>query len=84
MEIDLQAWQCASNSNTLTIQKLENETWRSVYESNDKIDNDQYFLTKEIILDAPTPGIFKYRINCKPISGERNLKTILKNFILKF
>ncbi len=83
MEIDLQAWQCASNSNTLTIQKLENETWRSVYESNDKIDNDQYFLTKEIILDAPTPGIFKYRINCKPISGERNLKNNSKEFYIE-
>lgn len=70
IQIDISAKNSAGNNTTLTVSKIEGESSKRLKSEPIRIDKDNYFNTKEIILDANTIGLNKYRISLSPINGE--------------
>jgi hypothetical protein len=70
IQVDISAKNSAGNTSTLTITKVDDGSSNRLKSEIIKIDKDNYFTTKEVILDASKVGLNKYRIALTPIDGE--------------
>ncbi|NNF34193.1 MAG: hypothetical protein HKN68_08795 [Saprospiraceae bacterium] len=70
IQVDVQAFNC-NNQNTRLRLYHEKESGRELLEEETlRIDSDNFFTTKEYVVDASTPGTNRYRVTLSPISGE--------------
>lgn len=70
IQIDVAAVNCTGSNSTLTIQKIEGENFRTLQQIPVIIDKNDFFMTKEVILDAEKSGIQRYRIQLSTVQGE--------------
>lgn len=70
IQIDISAKNSTGNSTAVTVAKVEGGTSKRLKSEPIRIDKGNYFTTKEVILDANTVGLNKYRIAIAPIDGE--------------
>ena len=70
IQVDISAKNSKGISSTLTVSKVETGSSKKIKTDLIRIDKDNYFTTKEVILDANTVGLNKYRIALTPINGE--------------
>ena len=70
VQVDIAAQNAAGASTNLSIFKIEGEGTRKLQEIPISIDRNDFFTTKEIILDADKPGIQRFRVTAGAISGE--------------
>ena len=70
IQIDLTAQNCAGSNTLLNIAKVENGNTNRLQQIPVSIDKDDFFLTKEVILDADKSGVQRFRISLNQISGE--------------
>ncbi|MEP7196959.1 MAG: hypothetical protein ABI851_10600 [Saprospiraceae bacterium] len=83
IQLDLQAWQCNNNQINLKLERLENNIWKTIYNSTEQINSNTYFSNKEIINDESAAGIYKYRAVCSSIDGERNTRNNSRSFFIE-
>lgn len=69
-QIDIAAQNAAGASTNLSVFKIEGETSRKLQEIPISIDRNDFFTTREIILDADKPGVQRYRVTASAVSGE--------------
>jgi hypothetical protein len=70
IQVDISAKNSSGNSTNLSVAKIEGGSSKRLKSEPIRIDKENYFNTKEIILDANTVGLNKYRITLNPITGE--------------
>ncbi len=70
IQIDVNAQNCANNNTTLNVSAIENGRVNTLERIPIAIDKNDFFTTKEVILDARKSGVQRYRISLNRISGE--------------
>ena len=70
IQIDLTAQNCSGSNTFLNISKVENGNANRLQQIPISIDKDDFFLTKEVILDANKSGVQRFRISLNQVSGE--------------
>lgn len=69
-QIDIAAVNCAGSSSVLQVDKLQNGQYKSVLRRTISITENDFFKTEEVILDASTVGVQRYRVRLSPVNGE--------------
>ena len=83
IQVDVQAFNC-SNQSTLLRLYHELESGRKLLkEETIPINSDNFFTTREYILDADTPGTNKYRVSLSPVTGEVSRANNLKDIYIQ-
>jgi len=70
VEIDLLAENAAGSSSQLSIYKVANGQQRLLKRQPVQINDNEFFDTREVILDADQAGVQRYRLSVDPIEGE--------------
>lgn len=70
IQIDVAAKNCNGRSTNLSVSRSENGNTKRISSDNIKINKEDYFTTKEIIIDADKVGLNKYRIALTTVEGE--------------
>ncbi len=71
IQIDVTAQNCGGSNTILNISKVENGNAKRLQQIPVSIDKDDFFITKEVILDADKSGVQRFRISLNQISGEQ-------------
>ncbi|MBK9339158.1 MAG: hypothetical protein IPM98_22545 [Lewinellaceae bacterium] len=72
VQIDVAAANCAGASTVLTISKVSGDQTRTLQSFPVAVSGNDFFLTKEILLDADQPGVAHYRVSVAKVPGERS------------
>jgi hypothetical protein len=70
IQIDISAKNCTGSNTFLNISKVEGGTLKSLEKLPINIDRNDFFNTKEVILDADRSGVQRYRISINTVQGE--------------
>lgn len=70
IQVDLSAINCAGSNTALTISKVENGQTRQLQRFPVSINKNDFFTTKEVVLDADKPGVQRFRITANRVEGE--------------
>lgn len=78
VQVDLAAINCGASPTKLTVSKGNKKLKEIVI----NIDNNDFFSTQEITLDATISGVQKYTVSLSPIGGEATKANNSKNFYI--
>ncbi len=70
IQIDINAQNCAGGNTTLNVSSVENGRTNVIEKVPISIKKNDFFTTKEVILDAKKSGVQRYRISLNKIAGE--------------
>lgn len=70
IQIDISAKNCVGNNTNLTVSKIVDGASSRIKQIPISINKNDFFNTQEIILDANSSGVQRYRISVNPIAGE--------------
>ncbi|HMO40559.1 MAG TPA: hypothetical protein PKC76_15035 [Saprospiraceae bacterium] len=70
VQIDIAAQNSAGSSTKISVYKVEGNAARKLQEIPLNIDRNDFFTTREIILDASPAGVQRFRIVVEPVPGE--------------
>ncbi|RMG86917.1 MAG: hypothetical protein D6714_03300 [Bacteroidetes bacterium] len=70
IQVDIAGINCAGHSSVLSVSKIENGKSRKLEESPVKVGSDDFFTTKELVLNADKTGVQRYRIALSQVPGE--------------
>lgn len=73
IQTDISAQNAAGAATTLTVSRIENGQPRQLIRESIDIDRNDFFTTREFILDADRAGVNRYRISLSRIDGEQTL-----------
>ncbi len=82
VQIDVAARNAAGSNTTLTVSKMSGNDQRKLQDISISIDKNDFFTTKEIVLDANESGVQRYRISLSRIAGEATLGNNVKEFFV--
>lgn len=82
VQMDIAARNCAGSSTTLTVAKVEGNEVRNLQQIPLPIDKNDYFITREIILDASQGGVQRYRLTLTTVQGEASPVNNSKDFFV--
>jgi len=82
VQIDIAAQNCAGKTSSLNISKIENGKARVLQTLPVVINQDNFFTTREIYLEADRPGLQRYRIALTGISEEASTENNVKEFFI--
>ena len=82
LEIDILAENAAGSNSQLRISKVENGQTRLLQQQPVPIDDNSFFDTREIILDANQVGVQRYRISITGVEGEASLANNSKDIFI--
>lgn len=83
VQVDIIAKNSAGNTSTLTVSKVDANNTTKLKTDVIRIDKENYFTTKEVILDANTVGLNKYRIALTPVNGEASKSNNYKDIFIE-
>lgn len=70
IQVDIAARNAAGANTKMTISRVGNNGSTTLQSENISIDKNDFFVTKEVILEADRPGVQRYRITVSGISDE--------------
>ncbi len=70
VQVDIAAQNSTGTSTNLVIYKVEGNSTRKLQQLPINIDRNDFFTTRDIILDAEQSGMQRYRVVAEPVSGE--------------
>jgi len=70
IQIDINAQNCAGGNTTLNVSSVDNGKVNVIEKIPISINKNDFFTTKEVILDAKKSGVQRYRISLNKIAGE--------------
>lgn len=70
IQIDVSAQNCTNENTFLNISKVEGGTVNNLQRIPININKNDFFTTKEVILDADRAGVQRYRISLNTVAGE--------------
>ncbi len=82
VQVDVAARNAGGSASTMSISKVVGNDARKLQEIPVNIDKDDFFTTREIILDANEGGVQRYRIALSSIPGEATTGNNVKEFFV--
>ncbi|HFA51699.1 MAG TPA: hypothetical protein ENJ95_22010 [Bacteroidetes bacterium] len=82
VQIDIAARNAGGSKTNLSIAKVEGKNVRKLQDIPVQIDKNDFFSTREIILDADKSGVQRYRISLGRIPGEATVGNNVKEFFV--
>ncbi len=82
VQVDLAARNFAGATTTLTVAKVDGSNVRNLQQIPVTINQNDFFNTREIILDASEAGVQRYRISLSPVNGEVTTANNSKDFFV--
>lgn len=70
VQLDIAAQNSTGANTSLSVYKLEGNNARKLQQTPVNIDRSDFFITREVVLDADQSGVQRFRIVVEPISGE--------------
>lgn len=70
VQVDVSAQNFAGSTTNLSIYKVSGEGSQKIQQVPIAIDRNDFFTTREIVLDANQPGVQRYRVVAESLSGE--------------
>ncbi|TXF90938.1 hypothetical protein FUA23_03820 [Neolewinella aurantiaca] len=70
IQIDVSARNAAATSTTLTVSRVGDSGSKALHTESINIDRNDFFTTREVVLDADKPGVQRYRISLSGIGDE--------------
>lgn len=83
VQVDIAARKLEGRQVRLTLQKIEGGETRNVEQEEIRITGDQFFTTREFLLDAEPSGVNRYRVRVSGVSGERNYINNTRDFYVE-
>jgi hypothetical protein len=82
VQMDVAARNCAGTSTSLTVSKMDGDNARNLQSIPISINSNDFFTTREIILDANESGVQRYRVSLSVVSGEASTGNNSKEFFV--
>lgn len=82
LEIDILAENAAGSNSQLRVSKVENGQTRLLQQQPVPIDDNSFFDTREIVLDANQVGVQRYRISLTGVEGEASVANNSKDIFI--
>jgi hypothetical protein len=82
VQVDVAARNAGGSSTTMSISKVVGSDARKLQDIPINIDKNDFFTTREIILDANEGGVQRYRISLSSIPGEATTSNNVKEFFV--
>ena len=82
VQVDVAARNAGGNNTTMTIAKVVGKETRKLQEIPISIDKNDFFTTREIILDANEGGVQRYRVSLSSIADEASRGNNVKEFFV--
>jgi hypothetical protein len=82
VQMDVAARNCAGSNTTLTVSKVDGSNVRNLQQIPIAINQNDFFNTREIILDANESGVQRYRITLSSVNGEMTTANNSKDFFV--
>ncbi len=73
VQVDAAAVNCAGAQTTLTVSRVEGDQTRTLQTIPLSIDQNDFFTTREILLDADKTGVQHFRFTLAKVAGERSV-----------
>ncbi len=70
IQVDIAAQNCTGNTSMLKVSKVNGSQSQSLQQMPIKIDKNNFFTTKEIVLEANQSGVQRYKINLSKVGNE--------------
>lgn len=70
VQVDISAQNSAGTNTNLSVYKVEGNNNRKLQQVPVNIDRNDFFTTREIVLDADQSGVQRFRVVVEPVSGE--------------
>jgi len=83
IQVDIAARQLAGRNATISIQRISGSSVATLVQESIKIDDENFFETREFMLDADQVGVSRYRVRVSGISGEEQYANNSKDFYLE-
>ena len=83
IQVDVQAFNCNTENTRLRLYHEKESGRELLEEENLRIDSDNFFITKEYIVDASVPGTNRYRVTLSPVTGEVSRSNNLKDVYIQ-
>jgi hypothetical protein len=82
VQFDVAARNCANANTTVTISKLSGSDVRNLQTIPLTISGNDFFTTRELVLDANEAGVQRYRISLSQVSGEKSMSFLWMYWML--
>jgi hypothetical protein len=82
IQIDVAAKNCVGQNTNLTVTKIENAGNKVLSTIPININQDDFFTTREVILEADKPGVQRYRLTLSSITGEASTANNSKDIFI--
>ncbi len=82
VQFDVAARNCAGANTTVTISKLSGNEVRSLQTIPLTISGNDFFTTRELVLDANEAGVQRYRISLSQVNGEKSVANNSREFFV--
>lgn len=82
VQFDISARNCAGASTNISISKLSGNEVRNLQTIPLAINGNDFFTTREVVLDANEAGVQRYRISLSQISGEKSVANNSREFFV--
>jgi hypothetical protein len=83
IQADIQSWNLQNEQFDIHLKQFENDQLKTLQSESIKISSNKFFQTKEYIVQTDKPGIYRYRLECSKIAGERNIKNNIREFYIE-
>lgn len=83
VQVDVAGRNCAGSSTNLTIAQIGEGGSSNLVQETVQVKNNDYFETREYVLEAAKAGVQRYRISLSPISGEASQSNNYREFYVE-
>lgn len=83
VQIDVAAQNSRGQTTNLVVSKVENGSTRTLQTINIPIDQENFFSTRELILEANQAGVQRYRVSLSAVSNEATTLNNTKDFFVE-
>ena len=83
IQVDLQAHHAANEKFLFQIFKVEGTQVKKLHESTELIKSNPFFVAKEVLLEASSVGLQRYKVVTSTIQGERNTKNNQRDLFIE-
>ncbi|MEL6141651.1 MAG: hypothetical protein AAFU67_08530, partial [Bacteroidota bacterium] len=82
VQIDISARNAAGSNSRLTVSRVDGARREELHTESIVIDNNDFFTTREVILDADRPGVQRYRIRVSSVNDEASTTNNQRDFFV--
>jgi hypothetical protein len=83
IQVDIMAKSLQGNSSSFSVEKIENRNRIPIEKRTVKITSDPFFQTEEVILEANSPGVNRYRVRLGGMQEEMNFANNVKDIFVE-